>query len=138
MRARGSRARREARLAAQRRAQDAGERAPRGPGLEVDEAPGKLAQDLRQFDFMSPWEGAEYVLPGDEKAVEAPPAPPPVDKPKVTEGPKDAGAGEKADKKAAKKVSPKGPAKKKVAEKPAAKKAPVKKAAAKPKGGKAS
>ena len=29
-----------------------------------------LAQDLRQFDFMSPWEGAEYVLPGDEKAVE--------------------------------------------------------------------
>jgi len=30
--------------------------------------PVKLAQDLRQFDFMSPWEGAEYVLPGDEKA----------------------------------------------------------------------
>ena len=29
--------------------------------------PVKLAQDLRQFDFMSPWEGAEYVLPGDEK-----------------------------------------------------------------------
>lgn len=100
--------------------------------------PVKLTQDLRQFDFMSPWEGAEYVLPGDEKAVEAPPAPPPVDKPKVTEGPKDAGAGKKADKKAAKKVSPKGPAKKKVAKKPAAKKTPVKKAAAKPKGGKAS
>ena len=28
----------------------------------------ELAQDLRQFDFMSPWEGAQYVLPGDEKA----------------------------------------------------------------------
>jgi len=32
--------------------------------------PVKLAQDMRQFDFMSPWEGAEYVLPGDEKAEE--------------------------------------------------------------------
>nr|WP_226017049.1 NADH-quinone oxidoreductase subunit C [Novosphingobium sp. FKTRR1] len=31
--------------------------------------PVKLAQDLRQFDFMSPWEGADYVLPGDEKAA---------------------------------------------------------------------
>jgi len=30
--------------------------------------PVQLAQDLRQFDFMSPWEGAQYVLPGDEKA----------------------------------------------------------------------
>ena len=30
--------------------------------------PVKLAQDFRQFDFMSPWEGADYVLPGDEKA----------------------------------------------------------------------
>ncbi|MEH3106626.1 MAG: NADH-quinone oxidoreductase subunit C [Sphingomonas fennica] len=30
--------------------------------------PVKLAQDLRMFDFMSPWEGAAYVLPGDEKA----------------------------------------------------------------------
>lgn len=30
--------------------------------------PVELAQDLRQFDFMSPWEGAEYALPGDEKA----------------------------------------------------------------------
>lgn len=34
--------------------------------------PVQLAQDLRQFDFMSPWEGAEYVLPGDEKAEDAP------------------------------------------------------------------
>ena len=33
--------------------------------------PVKLNQDLRQFDFMSPWEGAEYVLPGDEKAPNA-------------------------------------------------------------------
>ena len=32
--------------------------------------PVKLAQDLRTFDFMSPWEGADYILPGDEKAEE--------------------------------------------------------------------
>ena len=30
--------------------------------------PVQLAQDFRSFDFMSPWEGAEYILPGDEKA----------------------------------------------------------------------
>ena len=30
--------------------------------------PVKLTQDFRSFDFMSPWEGADYVLPGDEKA----------------------------------------------------------------------
>ncbi|MDF2232679.1 NADH-quinone oxidoreductase subunit C [Albimonas sp. CAU 1670] len=30
--------------------------------------PVKLTQDYRQFDFMSPWEGAEYILPGDDKA----------------------------------------------------------------------
>ncbi|PWJ12470.1 NADH-quinone oxidoreductase subunit C [Jannaschia seohaensis] len=29
--------------------------------------PVSLTQEYRQFDFMSPWEGAEYVLPGDEK-----------------------------------------------------------------------
>jgi NADH-quinone oxidoreductase subunit C len=29
--------------------------------------PVKLVQEYRQFDFMSPWEGAKYVLPGDEK-----------------------------------------------------------------------
>ena len=29
--------------------------------------PVSLVQDYRQFDFMSPWEGAEYILPGDEK-----------------------------------------------------------------------
>lgn len=38
--------------------------------------PVKLAQDLRQFDFMSPWEGADYVLPGDEKAATPPTATP--------------------------------------------------------------
>ncbi len=27
-----------------------------------------LVQEYRQFDFMSPWEGAEYILPGDDKA----------------------------------------------------------------------
>lgn len=32
--------------------------------------PVELPQDLRQFDFMSPWEGSDYVLPGDEKAEE--------------------------------------------------------------------
>ena len=32
--------------------------------------PVKLAQDFRNFDFQSPWEGAEYVLPGDEKGVQ--------------------------------------------------------------------
>jgi len=31
--------------------------------------PVKLAQDFRSFDFLSPWEGTEYVLPGDEKAT---------------------------------------------------------------------
>lgn len=49
--------------------------------------PVSLAQDFRNFDFMSPWEGAQYVLPGDEKAAgpgpgdtpqgKSPPPPPP-------------------------------------------------------------
>jgi NADH-quinone oxidoreductase subunit C len=30
--------------------------------------PVKLTQEFRSFDFESPWEGADYVLPGDEKA----------------------------------------------------------------------
>lgn len=30
--------------------------------------PVQLTQEFRRFDFMSPWESAEYVLPGDEKA----------------------------------------------------------------------
>jgi NADH-quinone oxidoreductase subunit C len=72
--------------------------------------PVELAQDLRQFDFMSPWEGADYVLPGDEKADT-----PPIDDPKVTEKPSDTGAGKAANKAAAK------PSAKKPSKKPAAK-----------------
>lgn len=30
--------------------------------------PVKLVQEFRQFDYLSPWEGTDYVLPGDEKA----------------------------------------------------------------------
>jgi NADH-quinone oxidoreductase subunit C len=79
--------------------------------------PVELAQDLRSFDFMSPWEGANYVLPGDEKAAVPPPAPAPVATAPVTGGPApvatpkttdttaQTGAGEKANKAAAKKVS---------------------------------
>ena len=41
--------------------------------------PVRLAQDFRSFDFLSPWEGAAYILPGDEKASpEAPGAPTPL------------------------------------------------------------
>jgi NADH-quinone oxidoreductase subunit C len=76
-----------------------------------------LAQDLRQFDFMSPWEGANYVLPGDEKAAVPPPAPAPVatmpetrgaptvDTPKTTDGPADTGAGKIANDAAAKGIA---------------------------------
>ena len=66
----------------------------------------ELAQDLRQFDFMSPWEGADYVLPGDEKAAPPPPAPEPV---KAEEAPAP------AKKPRAKKAAPEGEA---AAEKP--------------------
>jgi NADH-quinone oxidoreductase subunit C len=78
--------------------------------------PVKLAQDFRSFDFMSPWEGAQYVLPGDEKAPQAPGAPSPAPAsppppaapkgdaaaptPKATESKADTGAGEAANKKA--------------------------------------
>ena len=31
--------------------------------------PVSLMQEFRNFDFMSPWEGAKYILPGDEKAA---------------------------------------------------------------------
>lgn len=34
--------------------------------------PVELAQEMRSFDFLSPWEGADYVLPGDEKAPARP------------------------------------------------------------------
>ena len=30
--------------------------------------PVKLTQEYRNFDYLSPWEGGDYVLPGDEKA----------------------------------------------------------------------
>ncbi len=117
--------------------------------------PVKLAQDFRSFDFMSPWEGAEYILPGDEKARgEAPGAPtpvpagggtakpapaPPPPTPKTTEKPSDTGAGAKANEVAAK-PAPK--VKKAVvdapAKKPAAKKAASPKTTTrKPKGDKA-
>ncbi len=71
--------------------------------------PVKLAQDFRSFDFMSPWEGAKYVLPGDEKAPAAPTPPPPppsatptVATPKTTDTPAKTGAGEPANTEAAK------------------------------------
>lgn len=38
--------------------------------------PVKLTQEFRRFDFMSPWEGANYILPGDEKAAAPAPAAP--------------------------------------------------------------
>ncbi len=69
--------------------------------------PVDLPQDLRQFDFMSPWEGADYVLPGDEKAAEHPTTPP-VAEPKVTETTGVSGAGEPTDSKAAEHVAPAG------------------------------
>jgi NADH-quinone oxidoreductase subunit C len=28
----------------------------------------RLAQEFRNFDFLSPWEGTDYILPGDDKA----------------------------------------------------------------------
>ncbi|MDE2134989.1 MAG: NADH-quinone oxidoreductase subunit C [Alphaproteobacteria bacterium] len=34
--------------------------------------PVRLVQEFRDFDFMSPWEGAPYILPGDEKAEKKP------------------------------------------------------------------
>ncbi|HEY7808029.1 MAG TPA: NADH-quinone oxidoreductase subunit C [Croceibacterium sp.] len=90
--------------------------------------PVELPQDFRTFDFMSPWEGADYVLPGDEKSEVPPPAPmpkanpepsgkadtkepktggpPPAKTPKTTESPGESGAGKTADKKAARKVAP--------------------------------
>lgn len=63
--------------------------------------PVELPQDFRSFDFMSPWEGADYILPGDEKADE-----PPVEEVKTTDRPEETGAGEKTDEKAAEHVAP--------------------------------
>ena len=58
--------------------------------------PVALPQDFRNFDFLMPWEGPDYQLPGDEKAA----APPPT--PKTTEKPADTGAGEPANAEATK------------------------------------
>ncbi|MXP42383.1 NADH-quinone oxidoreductase subunit C [Altererythrobacter soli] len=90
--------------------------------------PVELPQDFRNFDFMSPWEGANYVLPGDEKSEVPPPAPNPqgvpepggksdtkepetrgaprTDTPKTTDTPEETGAGRATDKKAAEHVAP--------------------------------
>ena len=78
--------------------------------------PVSLPQDFRSFDFLMPWEGPEYVLPGDEKAKgEAPGAPSPApapggtapqnvktpaETPKTTEKPAETGGGAPADKEA--------------------------------------
>ena len=78
--------------------------------------PVSLPQDFRSFDFLMPWEGPEYVLPGDEKAKgEAPGAPSPApapggtapqnvktpaETPKTTERPAETGGGAPADKEA--------------------------------------
>jgi NADH-quinone oxidoreductase subunit C len=64
--------------------------------------PVELAQEMRSFDFLSPWEGADYVLPGDEKSRGAPT----VAEPKTTEKPADTGAGAKANEAAAKSSAP--------------------------------
>jgi len=69
--------------------------------------PVDLAQDFRSFDFTSPWEGADYVLPGDEKAATHPQVPP-VKEVKTTDNPSQTGAGAKADAKAAEHVAPGG------------------------------
>lgn len=76
--------------------------------------PVDLPQDFRTFDFLMPWEGPEYRLPGDEKATPeetgAPtPAPAPTggakvnpptpaETPKTTDTPAETGAGKPADK----------------------------------------
>jgi len=78
--------------------------------------PVSLPQDFRTFDFLMPWEGPEYRLPGDEKATAeaagapsqapAPNAPgsenpkTPATTPKTTDTPADTGAGAPGDKEA--------------------------------------
>ena len=95
--------------------------------------PVKLAQDLRSFDFQSPWEGADYVLPGDEKAVQTPP--PPAAAPatsKVTEKAAYTGAGKESNKAAAKKVARPGAPKVKADKEPGAPKPTSSRPARKP------
>jgi NADH-quinone oxidoreductase subunit C len=90
--------------------------------------PVSLPQDFRTFDFLMPWQGPEYHLPGDEKAKgESPGAPTPAAAPsgpapqnvatptrtpKTTDSPEDTGAG-----------SPSNEAAEKEARKPRSKKA---------------
>ncbi|HLO20298.1 MAG TPA: NADH-quinone oxidoreductase subunit C [Sphingomicrobium sp.] len=80
--------------------------------------PVSLPQDFRTFDFLMPWEGPEYMLPGDEKATaEAAGAPSPAPAPnapssvspkplaetaKTTDKPSDTGAGKPAEAQATK------------------------------------
>jgi len=85
--------------------------------------PVRLAQDFRNFDFLSPWEGAAYILPGDEKAklpeekgaptplkadeirkadAAQSPAPATASTPKTTERKEQTGAGEPANTEGAK------------------------------------
>ena len=83
--------------------------------------PVQLAQDFRNFDFLSPWEGADYVLPGDEKTGEGDgkgatqrmtaeevkkdpvkPSSPPPPTPKTTDTPAQTGAGKASNKEAVK------------------------------------
>ncbi len=83
--------------------------------------PVQLAQDFRNFDFLSPWEGADYVLPGDEKTGEGAgkgatqrmtaeevkkdpvkPSSPPPPTPKTTDTASQTGAGKAANKEAVK------------------------------------
>ena len=110
--------------------------------------PVKLAQDFRNFDFMSPWEGADYVLPGDEKAGgtgEAPGKGAPTPMTAATEKTTQTGAGAKANLKAAKTsrdgakatkaAQAKTPATEKAEKAPAKPRAPRKPKTAKPDGG---
>ncbi len=56
--------------------------------------PVKLPQDFRSFDFLMPWDGPDYVLPGDEKAVpQAPGAASPAPAPSTPSTPAKAGPG---------------------------------------------
>jgi NADH-quinone oxidoreductase subunit C len=70
--------------------------------------PVQLAQDFRSFDFLSPWEGADYILPGDEKVIKSgePPrgTPPQVNDPKTTDKPSQSGAGAAANEEAKKRT----------------------------------
>ena len=70
--------------------------------------PVELAQDFRNFDFLSPWEGADYPLPGDEKVIKSgePPrgTPPQVNDPKTTEKSSQTGAGAAANEEAKKRT----------------------------------